>query len=214
MTQRSYQCPGGTKTTEAGNQTRASSPGRIQSLERARLPPGRLIRCRVAFGHPIEASSVTSPTDRHPRLIPILPPLTPLPPCFRGFGFGVPITTPGRGGNRTRVRCSRAAVDRQITRLSPPTPGSETVSLKTNHLSEIGPWATQRFPLGHPRFSTGPPKVFHRVAQASVYYLANTTLVATDQQRVAKTTDARTTTRWSVWRCKQLLVGPERKVGW
>src|SRR5258707_15734616 len=39
--------------------------------------------------------------------------------------------------------------------------------LQTKHLSRFDPWVTQRFPLGHPDFSTGSPKVFHRVTQGS-----------------------------------------------
>jgi hypothetical protein len=32
-------------------------------------------------------------------------------------------------------------------------------SLQTVALDDFDAWATQRFPLGHPDFSTGPPKI-------------------------------------------------------
>src|SRR5258708_33854379 len=38
--------------------------------------------------------------------------------------------------------------------------------LQTKHFIDFDPWVTQRFPLGHPEFSTGSPKVFHWVTQA------------------------------------------------
>src|SRR6185312_1623059 len=37
--------------------------------------------------------------------------------------------------------------------------GISTVLLKANDFSQIDPWVTPRFPLGHPDFSTGSPKL-------------------------------------------------------
>jgi hypothetical protein len=37
--------------------------------------------------------------------------------------------------------------------------GISTVLLKANDFSQIDPWVTPRFPLGHPDFSTGSPNV-------------------------------------------------------
>ena len=39
--------------------------------------------------------------------------------------------------------------------------------LQTKDFTRFDPWVTQRFPLGHPEISTGSPKVFHRVTQAT-----------------------------------------------
>jgi hypothetical protein len=54
--------------------------------------------------------------------------------------------------------------------LSPPTP---TVfghfCYKHSCLGKIDPWATQAFPLGHPRFSTAWPNDFHWATQDKVY---------------------------------------------
>jgi hypothetical protein len=40
------------------------------------------------------------------------------------------------------------------------TPAFFQILLQTRDFPNFDPWATQRFPLGHPDFSTGPPKLF------------------------------------------------------
>ena len=58
--------------------------------------------------------------------------------------------------------------DLPITRSRVPSGGCRPffrLLLQTQHLHHFDPWATQRFPLGHPRFSTGPPNVFHWATQ-------------------------------------------------
>jgi hypothetical protein len=60
-------------------------------------------------------------------------------------GFGFPIT-------------AMTAITRDSGDLVS-VPAFSTPLLKTNYFPDFDPWATQRFPLGHPDFSTGPPNV-------------------------------------------------------
>src|SRR6185312_13052318 len=69
-----------------------------------------------------------------------------VPPCFKGFGFAFPITA-------ITLR------SRAITAIPEGCRGISTVLLKANDFSQIDPCVTPRFPLGHPDFSTGSPKV-------------------------------------------------------
>src|SRR6185437_12826634 len=54
-------------------------------------------------------------------------------------------------------------------RIKTPTPLFGITCCKYSYLADFDPCVTQRFPLGDPEFSTGSPKVLHRVTQASLF---------------------------------------------
>jgi hypothetical protein len=83
----------------------------------------------------------------------------PVTTCVLADEFAFPITgSPDESAlpfRERRSRCDHVA----ITAIPQGCRGISTVLLKANDFSQIDPCVTPRFPLGHPDFSTGSPKL-------------------------------------------------------